>query len=238
MKQCVGIDGCKAGWLAVSRSDGSLRHSAHADISNLVLQFPNASRICIDIPIGLPWREFPIRPCDDLAREKLGSPRQRSIFPVPCRQALRASTLAEAQRLNQAELGRSVNAQTWGIAPKIREVDQFLQAKRSRLLEVHPEICFWALAGQRPMAHSKKTREGREERLAVLERYEPDARSFLQAVLGNTKRSAVAADDVLDTLVLLITAEARVGKLARLVGEPAEDQTGLPMEMLYLEVGR
>ena len=87
------------------------------------------------------------------------------------------------------------------------------------------------------MAHSKKKREGREERLRVLERYEPDARSFQQQVLDNTKRSAVAADDVLDALVALITAEAKVGSLTRLAGDPAVDPTGLPMEMLYLEVG-
>ena len=47
--------------------------------------------------------------------------------------------------------------------PKIREVDSLLResAKARRAVrEVHPEICFWALAGGRPMRHSKKTERG------------------------------------------------------------------------------
>ncbi len=78
--------------------------------------------------------------------------------------------------------------------------------------------------------------EGREERLRVLGRYEPNARAFLDEVLKSTRRKDVAVDDVLDALVALITAEATFGRLTRLVGDPAEDPTGLPMEMLYLEV--
>ena len=140
--------------------------------------------------------------------------------------------------MNQAELGLSLGAQSWGIAPKIQEVDQYLQTNRLwwSLREVHPEVYFWALAGRRPMAHSKKGREGREERLRVLERHEPNARAFLDEVLKNTRRKDVAADDVLDALVALITAEATCGRLTGLVGDPAVDPTGLPMEMLYLEV--
>ena len=235
----VGVDGCKAGWLAVTRSAGLLRCSRYTRITYLTRAFSTASRICIDIPIGLPWQELPIRPCDHLARQTLGRPRQSSVFPVPCRQALGSRSLAKAREVNQAELGRSIGAQSWGIAPKIREVDQGLQTHRSwwsKLREVHPEVCFWALAGRRPMAHSKKKREGREERLRVLERYEPTARVFLDEVLKSTRHIDIGADDVLDALVALITAEATLGRLTRLVGDPAEDLTGLPMEMLYLEV--
>ena len=86
------------------------------------------------------------------------------------------------------------------------------------------------------MVHSKKKREGREERLRVLGRREPSARAFLEEVLSGTLRKDIGADDVLDALVALITAEAKAGKLTRLVGDPAEDLTGLPMEMLYLAV--
>ena len=231
----VGVDGCKAGWLAVTRSAGLLRCSRYTGITDLTKAFSTASCICIDVPIGLPWQEGPIRPCDRLARQKLGRPRRSSVFPVPCREALGSSNLAEARAVNRAELGRSIGAQSWGIAPKIREVDRYLQTRRSKLREVHPEVCFWALAG-RPMAHSKKKREGREERLRVLGRYEPNARAFLDEVLKSTRRKDVAVDDVLDALVALITAEATLGKLTRLVGDPAEDRTGLPMEMLYLAV--
>ena len=81
-----------------------------------------------------------------------------------------------------------------------------------------------------------KKREGREERLRVLGRYEPNAKAFLGEVLSGTLRKDLGADNVLDALVALITAEATSGRFARLVGDPAQDPTGLPMEMLYLEV--
>lgn len=88
--------------------------------------FPDAERILIDVPIGLPWPSVPIRPCDRLARCLLGKPRSSSVFAVPCREALFAGSLEEARTLNRDRIGRSVGAQTWGISPKIAEVDRFL----------------------------------------------------------------------------------------------------------------
>ncbi len=86
------------------------------------------------------------------------------------------------------------------------------------------------------MKHSKKTTEGRKERLSVLQRYEPGISDLLDEILSKTLRKDVQADDVLDACVAFVTAEARKGELVSLAGVPSHDAAGLPMEMLYLKI--
>jgi predicted RNase H-like nuclease len=234
----IGVDGCKAGWLAVTRNGVRLEYHLVSKVDDLVYQFPEAERILIDIPIGLPWIDAPIRPCDRIARELLGRRRKSSVFAVPCREALAVDGLEAARRINQACIGRSIGAQTSGISPKIAEVDRLLRthgAPRRSIREIHPEVCFWALAGRNPMTHSKTTLEGREERLRILRRYEPRISLLLSDALSKTLRKDVQADDVLDAAVAFVTAEATAGELRSLVGVPSHDPAGLPMEMLYLK---
>jgi predicted RNase H-like nuclease len=135
-------------------------------------------------------------------------------------------------------IGRSVGAQTWGISPKIYEVDRLLLSIRGQahgIREIHPEVCFWALADRKPMKYSKTTIEGTKERLRVLRRYETGLPALLDDALSKTLRKDVQADDVLDASVAFITAEVSRGKLGSLAGEPSHDLLGLPMEMLYLK---
>lgn len=239
MKQHVGVDGCKTGWFAVTRNDAGLAWRLFPTVNELASAFLGAERVLIDVPIGLPWADAPIRPCDRLAREVLGRPRKSSVFPVPCREALAAEGVEAARKINRTCIGRSVGAQTWGISPKISEVDRFLlsiRGQRHGIREIHPEVCFWALADRKSMKYSKTTVEGREERLRVLQRFEPDVSAFLDDVLSRTLRKNVKADDVLDATVAFITAEASRGELVSLVGEPSHDPAGLPIEMLYLRI--
>lgn len=233
----VGVDGCKSGWLAVTRGARGLEYRVLSGIGDLASSFSDAERILIDVPIGLPCRDAPIRPCDRLARKVLGTPRKSSVFPVPCREALAAGDFAAAKMINKAYIGRSVGVQTWAIVPKIAEVDRFLLAEpvlRRTVREIHPEVCFWALARRTAMKHSKTTSQGRAERLSVLQSYDPGISLLMSNVLSNTMRKDVQADDVLDAAVAFVTAEARVGQLASLAGVPSRDPAGLPIEMLYL----
>ena len=234
--QHVGVDGCPAGWFAVTRGGGSLNFGVVRTIRELVESYPEARRIFIDIPIGLPRSDVPIRPCDRLARQALGAPRRSSVFPVPCRQALDATDRERASAINHEKMARKLSVQTWAISAKIKEVDRFLRKAggRSTIREVHPEVCFWALAGKKPMKHRKATRAGRKERLAVLRKYGADVSDLLERALTETRRKDVRADDIVDALAAFVTAEARGGTLQRLVGQPAHDQKGLPMEMLYI----
>ncbi len=239
MQQHVGVDGCKAGWFAVTRNSEGLAWQLFPAINDLVSAFLGAERIFIDVPIGLPWADAPIRPCDRLAREVLGRPRKSSVFPVPCREALDADGVKAARKINRAHIGRSVSAQTCGISPKISEVDRLLSSIREQrhgIHEIHPAVCFWALADRSPMKYSKTSVEGREERLRVLQRFEPGVSVLLDDVRSKTLRKNVQTDDVLDATVAFITAEASQEELASLAGKSSHDPAGLPMEMLYLRI--
>jgi predicted RNase H-like nuclease len=232
----IGIDGCRAGWFAVTKDRDELMYRIYPRAQDLVAAFPNAERILIDIPIGLPWKAAPIRPCDRLAREVLG-PRRSSVFPVPCRDAAYAKSLEAARAANLKELDRSLPSQSWGICKKIAEIDDLLQRQtrlRKIVREVHPEVCFWGLAGGSPMQHNKKTREGLAERLAVLGQFEPSARQLLEQVLQYEMRKTVLADDVLDALVAYVISSAPLPSLQVMQAAPTLDQTGLSIEMVYL----
>ena len=71
------------------------------------------------------------------------------------------------------------------------------------------------------------------ERLGILSRWEPEAEALLRRVLRKHRRRIIMADDVLDALVAFVTAQAESLDTQRLVGEPALDQRGLPMHMMF-----
>lgn len=69
----LGVDGCKHGWVAVfAGSNGQLDCSIHLTMAAVIYAHPDAQRVFVDVPIGLPWLDCPARPCDVLARQGLG----------------------------------------------------------------------------------------------------------------------------------------------------------------------
>jgi predicted RNase H-like nuclease len=160
----AGVDGCRAGWVAF-RIDLASRATAveFIDLPAVLKNRPEDLRaMAIDIPIGLLDRS---RRCDLAARALLGHPRWCSVFSPPCRAALQADTYEQACAANHRHTGRKISRQAWEIASKIRAVDDAIScADQEWAFEVHPEVCFWAMNGRRPMAHSKKTAAGHEER--------------------------------------------------------------------------
>jgi len=233
----VGVDGCKAGWIAITKDGNKLKYKLFSTVSELLLVFSRATRVLIDIPIGLPWSDVPIRPCDRLARAALGE-RRYSVFPVPCRSAVHAETVVQAREINNKVLARSLSKQTWGICRKIAEVDTFLTGERptyAEIREVHPEVCFWALAGRSPMKYNKKNRGGIDERIALLSKFEPETERFLVRILDQELRKNVRADDVLAALVAFVTSCVPSSQLRSLRGLPVSDEKGLPMEMVYVD---
>lgn len=204
----VGVDGCRAGWMAVYAEGTELAWGVFDSVAVLLNAFPGARVVLIDVPIGLPWSGCRARPCDVMARRAPGRARAPSVFPAPTRPAATAASVEEARARNLAEVGRSLSAQAWGICVKIAEVDGLLQAQpalRWRVREVHPEVCFWALNDGRAMRHRKAERAGRDERLAVLARYEPRVPALVACMLAQTRRDAVQMDDVLDAAAGFVT---------------------------------
>jgi predicted RNase H-like nuclease len=231
----VGADGCNCGWFAIIlNQDWQWETEVFPSISALWERYREASLILLDVPIGLKEKGAEERRCDREARKILGPDRGRAVFRVPCRQAIYAATDAEAKSINKRLTGKSLPVQTLSIIPKILEVDKFLLSDATAKIsikEVHPELCFWSLAG-RPMQYKKDTKEGYDERLQVL-RFYPKVNAIISNAREKYRRKEVKEDDILDALVAVITALAGLNALISVPDPPEPDECGLPMQMLY-----
>ena len=130
--------------------------------------------------------------------------------------------------------GKRIPRQAFALYPKIAEVDRLMSPPlQARVVEVHPEVCFWALAGGRPMDHYKKTPEGFQERRQLL------AIALEGVPIPDWAEAQVFArpaepDDVLDAAAAAWTALRFVeGRAGRLPANPPTDAKGLRMEMVY-----
>ena len=202
----AGVDGCKRGWFRICRetTSGELTFDVIETVEGVVTQPPVPAVVALDMPIGLP--AVGSRECDLAARACLG-PRGSSVFPAPIRAAVTATSREEASDVTSRIDGRRVAAQAWGIYPKIREVDEALAsnpATRAAIREVHPEVCFWAWNGRRPMGWAKKKPEGLKERLALAESWL--GVGILARARGEYLKKEVADDDIVDAIASLWSA--------------------------------
>lgn len=231
----VGVDGCRAGWLAIGlETEGNWQVNIFPDVSSIWDHYCRASLILIDIPIGLKAEGRVERRCDPVVRKLLG-PRRSSVFPAPCREAIYATSYQEACDVNQRLTGKRLSVENWNIIPKIREVDCLLSddtSARGCIREIHPELCFWGLAG-RPMQHAKKRSEGLSERTQLLQSIYPQATDIISHTLSTYKRKDVARDDILDALSAAVTGLMGKQNLVSIPQEPEFDERGLRMEMVY-----
>ena len=98
--------------------------------------------------------------------------------------------------------------------------------------EIHPELCFWAFAGRKPMKHCKKDGAGFRERLDVLKRIRPSAAQEIERTLSEFKPNGkhVARDDAVDAMVAALTAAAKATALRTLPAKPPRDAFRLPIQ--------
>jgi len=233
----VGVDGCRSGWVLVALTEtGDCTVRVETAFEAVWTGWRHACCILVDIPIGLRDAGPEERLCDIEARRLLGRPRGSSVFPVPCRSALCAPDYCEACRINLRQTGRKLTQQTWNIAKKIREMDEFLrrtEPARNAVFEIHPEVLFWALNSARSLKHNKRSSAGFQERLRILRRFLPDSRRMVDAALKRFRRSEVGWDDILDALVGALCGCLSKGRLPSLPAEPERDGFGLPMQICY-----
>ena len=235
----VGIDGCRAGWFYIGMNEGDAWEAGVFEtISGISTFLPEPHLILIDIPIGLKGvdRLESQRCCDKEARAVLRPSRSSSVFPVPSRVALAATTYQQACEFNKAAINRRLSKQTWAIMPKIKEADDFLQENPSaqqRIREMHPEVCFWALNNGFAMEHNKKKMEGFYERKMVLSRICKETDTIIHHALNHFPRREVAKDDILDAFVGVVTAKYYYNCLATLPATPEFDEMNLPMEVVF-----
>jgi predicted RNase H-like nuclease len=218
----AGVDGCRAGWIAFAVNIATRASSVELIDLPCVLQGrpSNLACVAIDIPIGLLDGS---RACDSAARQLLGWPRRNSVFSPPCRESLTAATYSEACAVNSRVTNKKMSQQAWGIAPKIKQVDDAIRAEcQDWVYEVHPEVCFWAMAGEHPMEHRKKSAAGCNERLVHL-------RPVFDQIDGHLANppSGVGKDDLLDAAAAAWSALRIARGEGQRVSAEQEDAHGL-----------
>ena len=231
----AGLDGCRAGWVVATISAGACPRPRFEvrviDRLEAIVDHLTSGRLRaagIDMPIGLPATGP--RACDVAARRMLG-PRRGSVFPSPARTVLAARDYEEACARSRAASGKAISKQLFNILPKIREVDLVLAAApglQACLVEMCPELSFAVLAGA-PMAHAKRSAEGRAERLAALRPLFGELGRLGEHVARPP--TGAAPDDVLDAIVGAWTARRYAGGAHLQLGGEL-DGTGLRMEVI------
>ncbi|WP_374333102.1 DUF429 domain-containing protein [Aestuariivirga sp.] len=229
MTPVVGVDGCRAGWIAVRWGETVTHHLCRRFEDVLAL---DAAVIAVDIPMGLPQRSGRLAEAE--ARTRLGK-RRSSVFPVPSRAAVMCTDYRQSCNANLANSHppRMITQQIFHIFPKIREVDALLTPElQSRVHEVHPEVCFWAMNGEVPLQHAKKTKgrfnaQGIALRQTLLERAGFPLASLPPATY---RRADVGVDDLIDACACAWSARRILdGRAVSFPADPPLDARGLRM---------
>ena len=226
----AGVVPCPGGWLVVS---GKLQGITLAPGELLMLPTfvevldyrPAFEIVAVHAPVGLPAKPTPGgRTCDQEARRLLGHPRSGAVVSAPSRKALGARTFEVAAKRN-----RGMSVVQWALLNRSAEVQAAMAPYQQRTVyEIHPELSFFQLNGDRPMDHAKHTPEGRAERRALLERHLSGIERLLdRRVRGATPEHAVDAAAALWTCRRIASRS-----VIRVPEDPEWDDTGLRMEIL------
>jgi predicted RNase H-like nuclease len=209
----AGVDGCKAGWIAVLADlscPGVHELLVASSFAGLLAELTGAAVIAVDMPIGLPDRIGPTgRGAEKAVRKHLGQ-RQSSVFSVPSRSAVYAPDYVSACAiaLETSEPPKKVSKQCYYLFPKIREIDALMTPSlEDRVFEVHPELAFWRLNGEEAMSLPKKVKSrpngpGLDQRRDLLV-----SLGFDQGFLDQTPPRGAGRDDLLDAAANCLIAE-------------------------------
>jgi len=231
----AGVDGCPAGWIAaVLRPAGDeVRIAVVPRFADVLTEAKGI--VAVDMPIGLPEQTGPGgRAAENAVRPLLGA-RQSSVFSVPSRAAIDAGDYAAAcaAALATSDPPRKVSKQLFNIAPKIREIDAALRTDAAlvpRVFEVHPELAFWRLNGERALDQPKKVKSRCYEPGLALRRGLLIAAGLPAAVVEAPPPKGAGPDDLLDALACAIVARRVHAGIARPFPDPPpRDRHGLPM---------
>ena len=221
----LGLDGFSKGWVAVLLDGDVQEISFHRDVTDAMSR--SCDRAGIDIPIGM--TDEGERDCDLLARARL-RPHGSRVFTGARRWLwLEFSDPDEANREAQRRGQKRVSRQLWHLGTKITEVDAFVRANPARdIREVHPELVFLRLNGNKPLP-SKKSAGGVALRRALLE--QSGVRQIDRWLADERIGTGAKPDDVLDACAVAIAVHESVGSVPN--GTPRFDAHGLPMRIWF-----
>lgn len=220
----LGLDGFKKRWLGVTLVDGRFHE---ARVFRTIIEALDAERDCsivaIDIPIGLGSGNG--RAADHGAKQLLGN-RRSSVFLTLPEAVYATPTFAEAVEMAKRLTGKGISRQSHALGPKIQEAAAAAVID-PRLIEVHPEVSFRALAGA-PLGFAKKTWGGLMERRRLLQTAGIDIPEELPG-----KAAKAPADDLLDAAVAAWTARRVAQGKARVLPEGSSRTTGRPTGVIW-----
>jgi predicted RNase H-like nuclease len=220
----TGVDACRGGWVAVSLDgSGVAAVRVHETLAGLLGPDSGtgpAAVTGIDMPLGLleaGWRQA------DLAARGLLGPRRSSVFAIPPRAVWAQASYQAAGERCRALTGQGFSIQAWGLRARLLEADRYRETCAHPLYEVHPELAFSAMAGA-PLAHSKHTRAGRDQRRALL--------SAAGIVLPAAAPAPVT--DILDAAAVAWSARRiAAGQATVLPDKPQYDERGNEIAIRY-----
>lgn len=233
----LGIDGCRAGWIAISLDEDHAGYWLLESDEELGEYFEEWDRIFIDVPIGLTEEEY-VRQCDGELRDVLGPDYQASVFNPPIRPALYAPTYGEASMTSYEITGKKISTQAWNITPNIKLVDQYLQDNeewQEKVFESHPELLFRILNGNNSILQKKATKKGLRHRLKLIKDRSKFADDFFRDIKEEYRRNQVDEDDIVDAMSLALFALRSVDQdMKTLPDNPPTDSTGQRMAIHYV----
>jgi predicted RNase H-like nuclease len=216
----LGVDGARGGWIGALVDGDVISWLPFSHLQDALAQ--DVVAVGVDMPMGLPAQGR--RECDLLAKRRLGRAHPR-VFLTPPRAVLDASSYDDAGARHRAHTGGlGLSVQTWHIVDKMREADSVAEAVADddRLIEVHPELSFAALAGS--VLPSKHTPAGRAARLAALRGHWPE--------LPELPRGATAVDAIDALAVAWSTLRFSRGESESLPDQPQRDERGRLMRIV------
>lgn len=228
----AGVVPCPLGWLAASsKLQGITLSPEEPQVFSTLLEVldykPAFQVVALFAPVGLhdePKRRG--RQCDEEARSLLGRPRSSAIVSAPARPVLGCRTFKEAAQANGGRLSPVI----WRQITRIAEVDTDIAPYWQRTVyEVHPELSFYQLNDDRPVAFSKHSQAGRNEREALLLDRLPGVERILEARVPRR----VTRAHLVDAAACLWTARRIVSRaVKRLPEDPEWDGLGRRMEIV------
>ncbi|MBL8673934.1 MAG: DUF429 domain-containing protein [Rhodospirillales bacterium] len=240
----AGVDGCRAGWIAVfrdlDRGGWSFRFAAALEA---ILHAPECPAIvAVDMPMGFAdVAERGGRHGEREARALLAG-KSSSVFATPCRAALACDDYRDALAGNRASgpHGVGLSKQAFNLFPKMREVDALVRGSkdaRARLREAHPELAFARMNNGAPVLAGKRTAEGARRRATLLARQGYSGATARWEAFrrdAGLRRADAALDDALDAAAVCRTAELiHAGDATRLPADIRRDSHGIEMAIWY-----
>jgi predicted RNase H-like nuclease len=216
----AGVDGAAGRWV-VAVLDGTHLSTTLVDtVSDVLVLTADCAAVGVDMPLAIP--DAGVRASETAVRTFLG-PARSSLFPTPVRDAVYAPSWEEACVIARARTGKAISKQSWFLTAHIRAWED-AAPDPSRVVEVHPESSFRALAPTVTFT-SKKRARGVAQRIAALSAV-VDTVELLDSV--RSLADGPAMDDVLDAVAAAWSARRWLTGEATVFGDGSVDAGGRP----------